>query len=282
MTHWRKNTERTINHCACHCTLIYIISHNFCSFSLIGLSRGVREQIPSPLFLGGRPVICSLSGVPSTRPFSCHQRLLSPQNMARLDTTTHCVWKRRCSQQSIATLIFIIYHCTLLFFSSFFGCWLVGVFLLFPDWLCYRGQWRWCKSKLLWWPDSCQKPSSPPGSNLKISISNWQMDGLMVYKMTHPSPGLNWGAKGPALRQTCLFSARLAWLIHTVVDESLYFFPEIIKKILSFQRKKIWSFLQNNLASSGIGLYRFLFFFFFNAKALKVLWVNAAELGFIY
>lgn len=127
MTQWRKNTRRTIKHCARHCTLIYIISHNFCSFSLIGLLRGVREQIPSPLFLGRRAVICSLSGVPSTSPFSCHQRLLSPQNMARPDTTTHSVWKRRCSQQSSATLIFIISLCTLFFSSSFFSEWrLVG------------------------------------------------------------------------------------------------------------------------------------------------------------
>lgn len=197
MTQWRKNTQRTISHCARHCTLIYIISHNFCSFSLIGLLRGVREQIPSPLFLGRRAVICSLSGAPSTSPFSCHQRLLSPQNMARPDTTTHSVWKRRCSQQSSATLIFIISLCTLFFFLSFFlfflngGWWEVAVFLLLPDWLCDWGQQPWCNTQLLWWPDSCRKPCSPPGSNPKISISNWQMDGLMVYKMTHPSPGLN-------------------------------------------------------------------------------------------
>lgn len=124
MTQWRKNTQRTINHCARHCTLIYIISHNFCSFSLIGLLRGVREQIPSPLFLGRRAVICPLSGAPSTSPFSCHQRLLSPQNMARPDTTTHSVWKRRCSQQSSGTLIFIISLCTLFFFFSFCFFWM--------------------------------------------------------------------------------------------------------------------------------------------------------------
>lgn len=35
------------------------------------------------------------------------------------------------------------------------------------------------------------KPATTPPSTPKISISNWQMDGLMVYKMIHPSQGLN-------------------------------------------------------------------------------------------
>lgn len=176
MTQWRKNTQRTISHCARYCTLIYIISHNFCSFSLIGLLRGVREQIPSPLFLGRRPVICSLSGVPSTSPLSCHQRLLSPQNMARPDTTTHSVRKWQCSQQSSATLIFIISLCTLIFF-------------FFP-WMAVGGRWQCCcyfpigcvirgsssdATQLLWWPDSCPNLPLPLKAtpNSPLVIDKW-------------------------------------------------------------------------------------------------------------
>lgn len=44
----------------------------------------------------------------------------------------------------------------------------------------------------------------------------------MVYKMTHPSPGLIWGEIGPALGPTCPFSVRLARLTDTTIDRCLY------------------------------------------------------------
>lgn len=58
----------------------------------------------------------------------------------------------------------------------------------FSDSFCNYSQ-QWCKVAFsdLTVPDTCTHPTL----NHRISISNWQMDGLMVYKMTHPSQGLN-------------------------------------------------------------------------------------------
>lgn len=158
-----------------------------------------------------RPVICSLSSVSSTSSFSSHQRLLSPpkygasryNNALRVETAMFTVIERHLH------LHYQPRHLVFLFSFFSFGCWLVGVFLRLHGWLCdlghadenqgFPGELIVAKTFLL-----------PPGSNPKISISNWRMDGLMLYKMTHSSRGLNWGERGPALHQTCHFSVRLA------------------------------------------------------------------------
>lgn len=55
-------------------------------------------------------------------------------------------------------------------------------------------------SDLRWHSASWQFLKPANTINPKISISNWQTDGLMEYKMIHPSQGLN-GVK----ERTCLF-----------------------------------------------------------------------------
>lgn len=213
-----------------------------------------RRAINKPLFLSPPLIVPTKYGAPRYN------------NALRVETATFTTIERHLN------LHYQSQHLVFPFFPLFWGDsgkWECFCYVLIG--CAMEGR---CKSKLLWWPDSCQNLPLPLEATPKISIPNWQMDGLMVYKMTHPSPGLNWAERGPALRQTSLCQTRRTYRYSS--GWMSLFFPKIIIIIkvfvLSFFPSKIWKSIifynKLNLNSSGIGLYRSLLFF--NAKSLTV------------
>lgn len=111
---------------------------------------------------------------------------------------------------------------------------------------------------------SAPEPTAPPTK--KVSISNWKMDGLMVYKMTHPSLGLNRLREHHSVKHAFFKSSVLmtSVQVNTVMD--VFIFPAV-KGLFSRQKRHICLLLQTGHCSICI---QYLHYWILINKLVKI------------